>query len=344
MKKYLLNLIFLGSIFMLSAEEMLPNLTKLYTDRSILKNEAITNFRSMQDPANYQMPINTHGLEKLKASGSSQFNEKGLQEIQERIGPGNLLIVVDLRDELHGILNGFPVHWKDIYHTPEEPISCKVEEIYEAEARWIDEARTTCSSIVRGYYNIPENDLNKSLQELREEIKSLLSPDWDANKVRIKYFSPDITTKLKIKLEINVNSAMTEMNICDSCGVAYFRIPVVDFYYPNDSEVNRFLMLVKAVKSGPENWLHFHCKAGKGRTTSFLAMYDMIHNAKEVSLEDILTRQEIMGGVNLIQEAKTPWAIARLEFLEAFYNYCRDNNDNFETPFTHKLDLLDVLD
>lgn len=34
---------------------------------------------------------------------------------------------------------------------------------------------------------------------------------------------------------------------------------------------------IKLYKSLPKDaWLHFHCEAGKGRTTTFLAMYDMM--------------------------------------------------------------------
>ena len=40
-----------------------------------------------------------------------------------------------------------------------------------------------------------------------------------------------------------------------------------------------------------DNWLHFHCKQGIGRTTTFMIMYDIMKNAKEVSLDDIVKRQ-----------------------------------------------------
>lgn len=39
----------------------------------------------------------------------------------------------------------------------------------------------------------------------------------------------------------------------------------------------------------------FHCEAGEGRTTAYMAMYDMMKNP-DVSLKDILYRQHLLGG------------------------------------------------
>jgi len=46
----------------------------------------------------------------LPASGSGQFSLIGLNKLKERIGRYDI-IVVDLRDESHGFLNGLPVSW-----------------------------------------------------------------------------------------------------------------------------------------------------------------------------------------------------------------------------------------
>lgn len=57
----------------------------------------------------------------------------------------------------------------------------------------------------------------------------------------------------------------------------YIRIPVQDRHGPDDDTVNAFVTFVKTL---PEDvWLHFHCLAGEGRTTTFMVIYDILRNA-----------------------------------------------------------------
>ncbi len=53
---------------------------------------------------------NRLGLETLSISGSAQFSREGLRQLQEKLA-GKKLLVVDLRQESHGFLNGWPVSW-----------------------------------------------------------------------------------------------------------------------------------------------------------------------------------------------------------------------------------------
>ncbi len=64
-----------------------------------------------------------------------------------------------------------------------------------------------------------------------------------------------------------------------------------------------------------------------------MAIYDMIHNAKSLSLEEILDRQRAIDGADLKNlpidnnTQKEAWNSSlskdRLEFLEEFHKYCR---------------------
>ena len=58
-------------------------------------------------------------------------------------------------------------------------------------------------------------------------------------------------------------------------GLEYMRLATLDFYRPSDRVVNKF---VELIKNNPNSWLHLHCHVGKGRTTTFMAMYDMFYN------------------------------------------------------------------
>jgi protein-tyrosine phosphatase len=96
-----------------------------------------------------------------------------------------------------------------------------------------------------------------------------------------------------------------------------------------DGEVDRFVISVRALPAG--QWVHFHCRAGKGRTTTVLALYDMLRNAGRVSLDDIVNRQSLLiGDYNLLQLEeqsgwKAPLAADRANFVRAFYDYARAN-------------------
>ncbi len=128
---------------------------------------------------------------------------------------------------------------------------------------------------------------------------------------------------------MTVDHASTERDIVGVNRVAYVRITVTDHARPLDDEVDRFILAVRAL---PENaWAHFHCEAGRGRTTTFMVLYDVLRNAKRVSLEDIVRRQKLLGyDYDVLRPAapgswKTPYTEDRIAFVRAFYNYARAN-------------------
>lgn len=127
-----------------------------------------------------------------------------------------------------------------------------------------------------------------------------------------------------------------ENNLVSKNKFNYYRLVVTDHKRPTDETVDEF---IKFINSKPKDmWLHFHCKDGMGRTTTFLAMYDMIKNSKDVSLEDIIDRQYNLGGKNLLSTNaefnEDPKEIQdRILFIKNFYNYTKTNNDNFKTTW-----------
>ncbi len=126
-----------------------------------------------------------------------------------------------------------------------------------------------------------------------------------------------------------VECASTEHDIVGAGGASYVRLTITDHARPLNEEVDRFILAVRAL---PENaWAHFHCEAGLGRTTTFMVLYDMLRNANRVSLEDIVTRQKILGNnYDVLQPAepanwKAPHMADRAAFVRAFYDYARAN-------------------
>lgn len=137
----------------------------------------------------------------------------------------------------------------------------------------------------------------------------------------------------KGKPTVTPEKVENEEKLAKSQGISYVRIPVTDKEIPTDEMVDYF---IKFIKSMPSNtWLHFHCRAGVGRTTTFMTMYDCMKNSKKVSLEDIMNRQVLIGGKNLIEGEKSPEGNVnkRSEFVKDFYKYCTENNDDFNTSW-----------
>ena len=129
--------------------------------------------------------------------------------------------------------------------------------------------------------------------------------------------------------QVTVERANIERDVVQPAGASYVRITITDHTRPLDDEVDRFILAVSAL---PENaWAHFHCEAGLGRTTTFMALYDMLRNASRMSLEDIVYRQKILShGYDVLQPDepenwKAPYAAKRAEFIRAFYGYARAN-------------------
>lgn len=77
--------------------------------------------------------------------------------------------------------------------------------------------------------------------------------------------------------------------------------------------------------------VYFHCSHGRGRTTTFLIIYDIFKNAHQVSLKDIIERQYCLGGENASDTVlwkKGTWSqedlIKRKILINDFYSYMTD--------------------
>jgi hypothetical protein len=73
-----------------------------------------------------------------------------------------------------------------------------------------------------------------------------------------------------------------------------------------------------------------HCRGGKGRTSTFLALLDLLKNAAPLPLEIILERQTRLGDYDLRKpaapaSAKAPFRAERRAFVERFYDYAKEN-------------------
>jgi hypothetical protein len=125
---------------------------------------------------------------------------------------------------------------------------------------------------------------------------------------------------------------------------SYERLYVADFHAPTDELVDTFVRSILNLPKDKTTWLHFHCAAGDGRTTTFMAMAQMMVMADKKSLDQILIDQRDVSPdqTNLCcyckaQNAwKNAWARDRYGFLDLFHRYCvaQIKGGGFNTPFS----------
>ncbi len=258
------------------------------------------NFRTTAD--SLKPDINTTGLASLHIAGGSQFSKMAFQKILDRMHEKQIYII-DLRQESHGFLNSNAISW----YAPNDAINAGKadEEIEIAQTQLLDEL---------------------SKQDVADVFDILKKQNSYVTKVRAKQYA--------------VHQVMNEAQFAESAKQHYDHIYVQDTYAPTNEQVDRFIDIVKAIPAG--KGIYFHCRAGEGRTTTFMVMYDMMHHAKTVAYDDILTRQHALGGKDL-QLLPAPASnkkqrdSARIKFLNQFYDYAKNNQDDFATSWTQWL-------
>lgn len=255
----------------------------------------LDNTKNYQEPKSFRTAIqiekeykgNTHGLRNLNASGSGQFSKQELMWIMKNTSKN--LVLVDLRQESHGFINGYPVTWT-------------------APLNWANIDKTKNQAILDEAIRLKEINVQKSI-----EIPTAQNyKEGNLKKEDYKKF--------------DINTVEREEQLAQSLNINYFRLTVTDHSMPTNEDVDSFISFVKNLDS--KAWLHFHCRGGKGRTTTFLAMYDMLRNADSVALNDIIERQASASPYyNLLsknQIEKSPEAKERAEFIKQFYLYAQD--------------------
>jgi len=200
--------------------------------------------------------------------------------------------VFDLRQETHIFANGLPISWFATHD-------------------WANVGRT---------HNEIEADEAARVTSFKPGSRIAVHPGAAIKKPGISPSAPE---------NVIVEHASTERDVVEANRAAYVRLTVTDHARPLDEEVDRFILAVRAL---PDNgWAHFHCEAGRGRTTTFMVLYDMLRNATRVSLEDIARRQQLLGyDYDVLLPAdpgdwKAPYTDDRIAFIRAFYEYARAN-------------------
>lgn len=260
----------------------------------------VQNFRSTQDlwldPA---VKFNAEGLSDLYASGSNQYTQAGIKILVDKlVKKAPTVVVVDLRHDDHLFINGLNVS------------------TFETKAALLNPR--TPAEILSSENNLKEMVLSQS--------------GIFMHAIDTKY--PKDAFDDRFKLLISPEDVQTPQELVTSLGADYLLIGCKRFSEASDDDTDRFIEYMR--KMPKDTWYHFHCKKGKSRTTLFMTLFDMLHNADKVSFEDIVDRQRIIGGSNLLditpkdptwteeRESKKQWIV----FLARFYKYAAENKSS----------------
>lgn len=171
------------------------------------------------------------------------------------------------------------------------------------------------------------NDRNNPNEGLsREEV--LLDEKTRLSELKL---GEQLTFFNKPFLTLEVDKVKTEEELTKEYGLNYVRITVTDKTMPKDEMVDYFIEFVNSLEE--ENWLHFHCKHGVGRTSTFMIMFDIMKNHKISKLEDIINRQLAMYPFkeDTIDNYLSPGTV---KFLNNFYNYVKENSDDYKVKWS----------
>jgi hypothetical protein len=170
------------------------------------------------------------------------------------------------------------------------------------------------------------------IQDERARLEGLLQEETVAfDKVEGK--SIDLEGPVK-----HHNAVLSEEELVKAEGLGYVRFYVTDHHRPSDAEVDRFQAFLETLPEG--TWLHFHCRGGVGRTTTFMLMYDMLRYAPHASFDELLARHTATGGRDMYRldppdSPKHLPAVERLAFIRSFYAYCLSQYDKqHRTPWS----------
>ena len=151
-------------------------------------------------------------------------------------------------------------------------------------------------------------------------------------------------TKILKPLTIIPRVVLTEREAAENAGFSYARFAAADMQFPAPEIVDEFVLFVANL---PENsWLHFHCHAGHGRTTTFMVMYEILRNPNQ-SLEEICRQQMDLGGSDILatstgEDWNARMANDRAKKIRLFYEFVQGTRaERIGLPWSEWLTEID---
>lgn len=130
------------------------------------------------------------------------------------------------------------------------------------------------------------------------------------------------------KIRVQADAVETEQQYLKTKKIAYTRIPIAvdDISKIEDKQIDQLSNLVKRAKK--DEWLHFHNEGGDRSASLAVLLADILKNATNMSLNDILARENDMSAqVKLSPVGSSPQ-------LEKIYAYAKEQGPDFKKSFS----------
>lgn len=250
----------------------------------------LENFRS-SDTFTLDPTLNHTGWDVLHISGSASI--ASLEQVQNlRPSPENPVLVLDVREESHAIVGGYPCTWRSANN-------------------WANVGRNRNDVIADEQSRIAALKLQGTVEIIhRKDAKNGLEHPR--------------------KVVLNNPEISSEEELVKSTGASYLRLMVTDHMGPRSEDVDLFVAMERTLPE--HGRVHIHCGVGQGRTGIFIAMHDMLKNAYHVSFNDLIARQLAFNpgraldfNKDVNHEGRANYRNDRLEFISLFYEYAKQN-------------------
>ncbi|MFL8012601.1 phosphatase domain-containing protein [Xanthomonas vasicola] len=247
--------------------------------------------------------INQEGLDRISMTGIEQFSEAQLDDVIKSVYP-KTVVVIDTRQEAHGFVSGKPVSWMALDNKNWGNVDKPMADIEPKE----------------------EKKLSKWVR--KNDGKEVSIPNGSTAKVK-RAAEP-------LTLSVSSDEVETEKRLVTRKGGIYIRVPVPvpDHAAPDEDALAHFAASTRSVvmDKGLEN-VHFvvHCRGGMGRTTMFMSALDMLTNAGDVPMKEIVDRQVKLrqrdeGSITAAGKAyKATFRDEKAAVLQFFYDYAAAN-------------------
>ena len=262
------------------------------TGSYLISDSGPDNFRSAMSLGDH--PYRASGSHQLSPGGFARVLDQG---VVEPFKPGEIYIV-DLREETHCFFNGDPVSWysdNDFGNVGQD----------------------------RGWI-IADEKARLDLYKKRTTQLFTIEPDPsdDLQQERVIPVSYQNLYVSEARSEAELAPILTDL--FRPTRVHYRRITVTDHCAPGAQALSEIQDLRRSVRDN--DWVHFHCHGGDGRTTTFLALWDMLtwklSDDPLPSLEQFAARQLQLFPYVLDPSGTTGWKLplaeARWEALGRF--------------------------
>lgn len=288
----LLMVLLLFQCSLLAAAAEPQNKAVLKLDRADV-DQLPRNYRATDDPFRVTKDGNypsRAGMSDIHASASSIFSEKEFKQVMAK-ARGHI-VVVDLRQESHGYLNGMAVSWF-------------------ADNNW-------------------GND-GKKLEEVKVIERGLLDKALTESPTTVYYFDDEknVTTQ---PFKVDVETARTEEEMVTAQGAGYFRLACSDHFRPEDADVDRFLQFYKSLPQDAWLHFHCFAGEGRTtifmNMYDILKNAKKVSYDDIALRQGLIGPVDIRN----VPDSKKNWKrkayIERAQFTKHFYDYVKNSPDN----------------